>query len=281
MSGRLAKRPDWDRRREYLRAGDTLVVTRLSRVARSTRNLLEVSAWLAEHEISATRTGHLCVGGRVMRAMIGYATDLPGQHGGRPPYAASMDQAHPPAVRRLTVRTATARDLPHLHAIATRAVTELLDRHYSSAQIRAAEKMKMHEVEADLVEAGTYYVAEVDGEVVAGSGWSAGGSLQRSANGPIVESGTATMRASYVDPRYARRGIATLLARTTETAATLSGFRRFETMCTPLSAAMRSALGYRLVRHEQIPLADGLTLRLAVMRKQLPDLPGGKPSKAA
>lgn len=171
------------------------------------------------------------------------------------------------------------RDLPHLHAIAAHAVTELLGRHYTSAQIRAAEEMKMHEVEADLVDAGTYYVAEVDGELVAGSGWSAGGSLQRSANGPTVESGTATMRASYVDPRYARRGIATLLARTTETAATLSGFRRFETMCTPLSAAMRGALGYRLVRHEQIPLADGLTLRLAVMRKQLPDLPGASPTR--
>ena len=181
-----------------------------------------------------------------------------------------MDQAHPPAVRRLTVRTATTRDLPHLHAIAARAVTELLGRHYTSAQIRAAEELKLHEVEADLVDAGTYYVAEVDGEVIAGSGWSAGGSLQRTADGPTVECGTAAMRASYVDPRYARRGIATLLARTTETAATLSGFRRFETMCTPPSAAMRSALGYRLVRHERAPLPHGLTLTLAVMRKQLP-----------
>jgi DNA invertase Pin-like site-specific DNA recombinase len=51
VSGRLAKRPDWDRCREYLRPGDTLVVTRLSRIARSVRNLLEVAAWLAEHGI--------------------------------------------------------------------------------------------------------------------------------------------------------------------------------------------------------------------------------------
>jgi GNAT superfamily N-acetyltransferase len=185
-----------------------------------------------------------------------------------------MDQAHPPAVCRLTVRTATARDVPHLHAMAARAVTELLaGHHYTWAQVRAAEEERMHEVEADLVDAGTYYVAEVDGVVVAGSGWSAGGQLGHTAASPTVDSGTAAMRASYVDPRYARRGIATLLARTTETSARLSGFRRFETMCTPPSAAMRRALGYQLVRHEQTTVARGMTLTLAIMRKQLPDLP--------
>lgn len=51
VSGRLAKRPDWDRCREYLRPGDTLVVTRLSRIARSVRNLLEVAAWLNERGV--------------------------------------------------------------------------------------------------------------------------------------------------------------------------------------------------------------------------------------
>lgn len=51
ISGKLAKRPEWDRCREYLRPGDTLVITRLSRAARSVRNLTEVGAWLAEHDI--------------------------------------------------------------------------------------------------------------------------------------------------------------------------------------------------------------------------------------
>src|ERR1700754_3236757 len=128
-----------------------------------------------------------------------------------------MDRAHPPAARRLTVRTATARDLPHLHAIATRAVDELLTgHHYSPAQVRAAEEVKIHEVEADLVDAGTYYIAEVDDVVVAGSGWSTSGQLSPTAGGPTVESGTAAMRASYVDPRWGRRGRAALLGRGTE-----------------------------------------------------------------
>jgi len=41
-SGKLARRPDWDRCREQLRAGDELVVTRLDRVGRSVAHLIEV-----------------------------------------------------------------------------------------------------------------------------------------------------------------------------------------------------------------------------------------------
>ncbi|MGN6326131.1 recombinase family protein [Pseudolysinimonas sp.] len=46
FSGTRASRPGWDRAREQLRAGDTLVVTRLDRLGRSTKDLLEISQWL-------------------------------------------------------------------------------------------------------------------------------------------------------------------------------------------------------------------------------------------
>jgi DNA invertase Pin-like site-specific DNA recombinase len=50
-SGKLASRPQWDECLKYMRSGDALVVTRLSRMARSMRNLTEVAAVLAEHGI--------------------------------------------------------------------------------------------------------------------------------------------------------------------------------------------------------------------------------------
>lgn len=50
-SGKLARRPKWDACLEYLRPGDTLVVTRLSRIARSVKNLTDVAAVLAERGI--------------------------------------------------------------------------------------------------------------------------------------------------------------------------------------------------------------------------------------
>ena len=47
-SGRLARRPEWDACLDHLRAGDELVVTRLSRMARSVRHLTGIAAFLAE-----------------------------------------------------------------------------------------------------------------------------------------------------------------------------------------------------------------------------------------
>jgi DNA invertase Pin-like site-specific DNA recombinase len=50
-SGRLARRPEWDKCLDYLRAGDELVVTRLSRMARSVRHLTEIAALLADRGV--------------------------------------------------------------------------------------------------------------------------------------------------------------------------------------------------------------------------------------
>ena len=51
VSGKLAKRPQLDAALNYLRAGDTLVITRLSRAMRSLRHLLELSADLQERGV--------------------------------------------------------------------------------------------------------------------------------------------------------------------------------------------------------------------------------------
>jgi GNAT superfamily N-acetyltransferase len=159
--------------------------------------------------------------------------------------------------------------LPLLHAIASRAVTEILaDTHYSRAQIQAATESGIYNVESDLVDAGTYYVAEVDGTVVGGSGWSAEGHLSSDGSGPAIKPGTAAMRGSYIEPAWSHRGIGTLLARTAESAARLSGFRRFQSICTPASAAMRRALGYQQDGYETVRLAGGVTVDLAIMLKQ-------------
>jgi DNA invertase Pin-like site-specific DNA recombinase len=51
VSGKLAKRPEWDKCLAYLRSGDVLVITRLSRAARNLRHLLEVADQLRERGI--------------------------------------------------------------------------------------------------------------------------------------------------------------------------------------------------------------------------------------
>ena len=46
VSGKLASRPQWDLCRDYMRNGDMLVVTKLDRLGRSLKNLIETLEWL-------------------------------------------------------------------------------------------------------------------------------------------------------------------------------------------------------------------------------------------
>ena len=51
-SGKLARRPEWDRLLEQLRAGDQIVITRLDRAGRSVAHLVELAAELDRRQVS-------------------------------------------------------------------------------------------------------------------------------------------------------------------------------------------------------------------------------------
>lgn len=55
-SGKLTSRPEWDKALEYLREGDALVVTKLDRLSRSSRHLLEVSETLRKRGVDLVAT---------------------------------------------------------------------------------------------------------------------------------------------------------------------------------------------------------------------------------
>jgi DNA invertase Pin-like site-specific DNA recombinase len=50
-SGKLARRPELDKALDFLRSGDTLVITKLDRLGRSVHNLVELAALLAQRGI--------------------------------------------------------------------------------------------------------------------------------------------------------------------------------------------------------------------------------------
>ena len=172
---------------------------------------------------------------------------------------------------RLTIRAAAMADVPVVHELAEHSVTGLLDRDYTPSQLAAAVRAQFYRVEPELISDGTYYVLAVDRQIVACSGWSDRGTFYppgtSRSDDQRIDAGVATMRATYVDPRWARRGLATLLARVTETAATMAGFGQFEALCSPLSEAMRLRLGYHVVERMSVPLLGDVTVPAALMRK--------------
>src|SRR4249919_3898354 len=83
-SGKLARRPEWDRCREQLRRGDALVVTKLDRMGRSVRHLIDVVGELdrqgVELVVLAQGIDTTSPGGRllfhVLAAMAEFVGDL-------------------------------------------------------------------------------------------------------------------------------------------------------------------------------------------------------------
>jgi DNA invertase Pin-like site-specific DNA recombinase len=55
-SGVKSSRPQWDLARAQLRRGDTLIVTKLDRLGRSTRDLLEISSYLDDLGVNLITT---------------------------------------------------------------------------------------------------------------------------------------------------------------------------------------------------------------------------------
>ena len=79
----------------------------------------------------------------------------------------------------------------------------------------------------------------------------------------------AKIRAFFIHPHWARRGIGTLLLEACESAAESAGFSRFEMGATLTGAKLFRARGYLPVRNLEVPLRNGESLPIIHMEKQI------------
>jgi GNAT superfamily N-acetyltransferase len=82
---------------------------------------------------------------------------------------------------------------------------------------------------------------------------------------PCVDA--AKIRAFFIHPSWARRGIGTLLLDACESAARAAGFTRFEMGATLTGAKLFGARGYQAVKNIDVPIGPGLTLPVIHMEK--------------
>jgi GNAT superfamily N-acetyltransferase len=175
-----------------------------------------------------------------------------------------------------SLRLATPRDVPELAELIPRSVRALSEGIYSPQQIEAAIE-RIFGVDSQLIEDGTYFVAEAGGRIVGAGGWSRrrtlyGGDRHKGgAPDDLLDpaSDAARIRAFYVDPAWARRGIGRAILSLCERAALGAGFSRLELLATLPGVPLYSALGYAEIRPVAEPLGGGLTLPAIVMAKAL------------
>jgi GNAT superfamily N-acetyltransferase len=171
------------------------------------------------------------------------------------------------------VRQATRADLVAIGSLMKAAITELQKPFLDNRQIESSRAIMG--LDTQLVDDGTYYVAET-ADVVAGcGGWSRratlyGGDHVSGRSDALLDPARAPgrIRAMYTAPHYARRGVGRLILSRCERDAATAGFRRVELMSTMAGVPFYLACGYQL--HEQI--ADdrgGVPVPLVRMTKVL------------
>jgi GNAT superfamily N-acetyltransferase len=173
------------------------------------------------------------------------------------------------------LRVATMDDVPVLTWLIAESARELGLQDYSSEQIEAALAGAFG-VDSDLIRDGTYFVAEADGDIVACGGWSRrktlfGGDAQPGRVSELLDPAVdaAKVRAFFVRPDWARRGIGRALLARCEAEARAAGFRSAELMATLPGERLYRACGYAGEGRVHFPLRDGITIEFVPMRKQL------------
>jgi GNAT superfamily N-acetyltransferase len=176
----------------------------------------------------------------------------------------------------MRIRKATPRDIPILRELIASSVKVLQAKDYTPAQIEGALGTVLG-LDTQLIEDGTYLVAENEaGEITGCGGWSMRKTLFGSDHGPDRENtfldplkDAARIRAIFVHPDHARRGIGSLILQRCEEAAAEAGFRRYEMGSTLTGIPLYRLKGYVEVEMVQVPLRNGEFLPVLKMAKSL------------
>jgi GNAT superfamily N-acetyltransferase len=173
------------------------------------------------------------------------------------------------------IRCATLEDRAALERLIAESARGLSLGDYTGEQVEAA-LASVFGVDTDLIHDGTYYVAEAEGEPVGCGGWSKrrtlfGGDRYGARDSGYLDpaSEPAKIRAFFVHPGWARRGVAGAILKTCEREAKAQGFRALELMATLPGVRLYAARGYEAGEQVEYEIADGVRIEFVPMKKEL------------
>jgi N-acetylglutamate synthase-like GNAT family acetyltransferase len=171
------------------------------------------------------------------------------------------------------LRKANTADLPAIEKLIDASVRGLQTQDYTPEQIDAALRT-VFTADSQLIEDGTYFIVEQDGEMIGCGGWSQRKTLCGGDHHAIRENAlmdplqdAAKIRAIFVAPQWARQGIGSALLKAAEDAAMAAGFRRLEMGATLTGVPVYLRRGYRKTETMTVPLDNGVTLPVVRMEK--------------
>ena len=192
------------------------------------------------------------------------------------------------------IRQAVPADIPVLSELINASVRGLQMEDYTPAQMEGALGT-VFGVDSQLIADGTYLVGEADTAekedllmarpaaagmfgpptIVGCGGWSKrktlyGGDHWREREDALLDPlhDAAKIRAFFIHPAWARRGIGSKILEACEAAARAAGFTRYEMGATLTGAKLFGAKGYVALQRIEIPLVNGESLPVIHMEKR-------------
>jgi GNAT superfamily N-acetyltransferase len=173
-------------------------------------------------------------------------------------------------------RTATLEDVPALRQLIAASARGLAAGDYTREQIEGALGAAWG-VDTQLIRDGTYFAVEADGAgIIACGGWSyrktlfgSDGQAGREAAELDPSVDAARIRAFFVHPDWARRGVGRALLEKCEQEARRHGFRSTALTATLPGVRLYQQCGYLGEQPVDYPLPNGLTITFVPMTKTL------------
>ena len=172
-------------------------------------------------------------------------------------------------------RLALPSDAPAISALMRASVVELFPRFYDARQTASAA-VHIADLDMRLVEDGTYFVHEAEGEIVACGGWSRRNKLYAGEGSAedddrLLDPRTepARVRAMFVRSDWTRRGLGRAILESCERAARDEGFRSLVLGATLPGEPLYRSFGFREVERFTLTTPDGVSMAGVAMERPI------------
>lgn len=179
------------------------------------------------------------------------------------------------SVPEFSLRPAKTSDIPTLERLIAESARALGRGYYNAEQIEAALGTAWG-VDSELISDGTYFLIEIEETAAACGGWSWRRTLFGADRQPGRESrpldpsrDAARIRAFFVHPVFARRGLGRALLSHCEAEALSRGFRTAQLMATLPGRELYAACGYIADTPVEHSLNEGLSICFVPMKREL------------
>ncbi len=172
-------------------------------------------------------------------------------------------------------RLARPSDAPRIAELMRTSIGAIFPRFYDARQTASAA-VHMAALDMHLVEDGTYFVHEHDGEIVACGGWSKRNKLASGEGAaddddlpldPAVD--PARVRMMFVHSDWTRRGLGRAILASCERAAREAGFTRLVLRATLPGEPLYRAFGFEEIERFELTTPDGVKLPCVYMERPI------------